>query len=650
MYVSKSSINSDTQEQSTVHPKVSTSNSENMTTTNALDEKSVVPVSNSGLQIPPNDQPEAIDSVEPPATACTPLVAETVSAALTEKEEIQEEDIPAPEELPQQFMVQSSNVHNSEKVNSIQVTEELPLKSITLSEQVDSKPEWRIGPSTLEIKEKVSANKGETLNMSADSSAEHQKAESDVNLDTNSNWPRSEAQKASLREQQKELSNLPSIEAKRNALEQKLKGEVEKEKKKRVPPPVPKRTMSVSNFFQPTEAPEETLNTNGTNTFIVKASVKNTPPPTPKKLTIPSNFQQNDDKDSNESKMLVPLSEIPKRLIISDTLDNQPPPPPLSTHPGLAKEMTQQILSNNQKSKKRGSFKRTVNDPDIKYEPNSMHTAEKQYQQEHEVSTNPSSHKKVIGIPTPAVSSSLSSVNGGVTELESKFKSITKQDWQEDEAQISPKKQLERKKTTKKANANTGVSTFKPQGFDTPPEISETHFTITTPIDSDIYLNAASLKESSSSAELSPPVTPNSITDSPRASAFHAFSSPNNTAISMSPGTQVPNVPQAMPEGTNTTIGQLPKSPSTSSLPSGFVKTESQKPFSRQHQSLADIVPGAQIGKVSKSPPQGMSLAEEDENLDPLPIPGVRVPNAPINTKRIERGSKKRASFLKKKK
>ena len=571
-------------------------------------------------------------------------------------------------------------------------------------------------------------------------------------------------------EQQNELKNLPSIEDKKKALKERLRGEVEKEEtKKRVPPPVPKRTSTVTDLFKAhlVETKEEEPNPESS---VVKSSMKVSPLPAPKKLSIPLNFQQNSEEDSDkiQQKATSP-TEAPKRLVIPQSLQLQPPPPPLSTHPGLAKkeeDRQQQLLqveterSQPQKSKKRQSFFRkkgkdsdkeksgVKRKPSFKAdEPITLDDAEKQKQQrqeQEEAPVNPSPPhrtKKVIGVPTLGITPVQLDASGGGGELESIFKTITKHEWHPEDSEMKedicsstfgqssvkvvkppkvnkPEKyeeqqKLEKEDTPKQKPGHmkdnigdiSGVSTFNPKVFSTPPEIQETNFTFTTPISTDIFLNTSFLKESGNSqgtSTSSSPRTPSSSrhdtnNSSPSSIGVTNTSSQSpsvNTSISLPSTPKTPNsrssqsttshntpdyehtaipstsIPQKLRSQENDSPPKtLSNSRTSGSLPLGFVvtstgnPTQSVNPFGRQHRSLVDVVPG--IPSVSRTLPRGTSLDQIHEDVDSPPV-GIHLSRShtisskqrevkksstgagPMNSKRL--GNKKRGSVFKKNK
>ncbi len=555
-------------------------------------------------------------------------------------------------------------------------------------------------------------------------------------------------------EQQTELKNLPSIEDKKTALRERLGGEVEK--KKRVPPPVPKRTSTVTDLFKAhsVETKEEEPNPESS---VVKSSVKVSPLPARKKLSIPLNFQQNSEEDSDkiQQKATSP-TEAPKRLVIPQSLQFLPPPPPLSTHPGLAKkeeDRQQQLLqveietSQPQKTKKRLSFfRKKGKDSDNEKsgvkrkssfkanEPITLEDAEKQKQQrqeQEEASVNPSPPhrtKKVIGVPTLGLSPIQLDASGGVGELESVFKTITKHKWRPEDSEmkedicistfgqtsvkvVSPpennkpeKNEEPQKEDTPKQNPGhqkdnigdiiSGVSTFNPKVFSNPPEIQETHFTFTTPISTDIFLNTSFLKENGNSqgtSTSSSPRTPSSlphntstsnigvtytssiVAQGPSVTAL--ISTPNSTATTSQNPPEYEHMhttpnrtslsPASIPSTSQEKERILSNSQTGGSLPFGFVvtstgnPTQSVNPFGRKHRSLVDVVPG--IPSVSRTLPRGVSLDQIYEDVD-SPTAGVKISRShtisrkqedkksssgPMNSKRL--GNKKRGSVIKKK-
>lgn len=517
-------------------------------------------------------------------------------------------------------------------------------------------------------------------------------------------------------EQNNELKQLPSIGDKKKVLEAKLKGEVENtEKKRKVPPPVPKR-VSTANLFQ-TQQIKTKQDESNPDSDVVQSDTKKLPLPTPKKISIPLNFQQNSEEDSGQ-KVMSP-TETPKRLIIPEFLQVQPPPPPLTTHPGLAKkeeERQQELLQAeaeklqppkikkgssffNKKGKDSNKVKATVKrTPSIKADNEIiLQEVEQKIQQEKaSINVNPPSRppKKVLGVPTLASQLDISTGNG---ELESIFKTITKHEWHpeddetkkevvkstfgehsklvkessEPEKNFKPVKIEATVKTEAKPNQQkteilkpktcahvkkesvgdiTGVNTFYPDGFSTPPEMKETNFTFTTPISTEIYLNTDFLKESTYNSQNSPPRTPNSIMNSSSSSSIGVFdfSAQSPTALSSTPSTpktpsttsqntfekyqtttspKTKNAPPSPISGINEPSSNstaLSQNKSAGSLPSGFVVTSASNPFSHQTRSLVDIVPG--ISKNSITLPRGKSMdIVEEEGVDSSTV-GKRAP------------------------
>ena len=213
---------------------------------------------------------------------------------------------------------------------------------------------------------------------------------------------------------------------------------------------------------------------------VIKASVTTTPPPTPKKLLIPQMFDKNKEDQnplspgsSAPKKLLIPQNfqgssaeekpkekvsspiESPKRVVIPESLQDKPLPPPLTTHPEMIKkeeERQHQLLQAEmdkqqaQKSKKRHSFFRRKNkdsDKDkssekrksnLKEEPITLEEAVLQKQKEQkEQAPNPSPPrpKKVIGVPTLGMSPEHLEASGGSNELKQRLQNIRKQEGKE---------------------------------------------------------------------------------------------------------------------------------------------------------------------------------------------------------------------------
>ena len=453
-----------------------------------------------------------------------------------------------------------------------------------------------------------------------------------------------------------ELGHLPSIRQKKQALEQKLRGEDTEEQKrpakKAPPPPVPKRMIFPNNstpdskeLDKKTDDPHtEATDTKPLNKALssvtepVKSTIKNTPPRTPKRLSIPGSFQRVPDDDEAKSPQKISPSSVPKRIVIPESLQLKPPPPPMSTHPGLArKEEERQHLQvvkekpQPQKSKKRLSFLRkkgkdkekdkerrkssTKDEPILLEDAERLKQKQQQQQESLDPATTPVSEnprpRRLSGVPTPAMSPISLDKSGGGAELESMFKVITKQEWQPDDEKnedgdaitvstfgkpsirVSPsrtEKAQDKTETVKhKKNLDSpddiGVSTFKPRGITASP--AQHH---KTP-------NASPSPTSKSSL----PTSPTLVQQSPNISTHISQQVPTTTTTS--PSTYVSNKP-LVTQATH----QDNTPPSTSSSP---VKNEVQS-------STTSVVSQKIIPQPTNTTPKAMQKSYHTTS-----VPGV---------------------------
>lgn len=490
-------------------------------------------------------------------------------------------------------------------------------------------------------------------------------------------------------EQLEELGQLPSIRQKKQALEQKLKGEDTEEQKRPVkkapPPPVPKRMIFPNNsttdskeLKEETDDPEtEAADTKPSNKALtsitepIKSSIKNTPPRTPKRLSIPDSFQHAAEDDETKSPQKISPSSIPKRITIPESLQLRPPPPPMSTHPGLAKKeeerqnlQVEQEKPQPQKSKKRLSFLRkkgkdkekdkdkhkssTKDEPVLLEDVEKLKQMQQQQQQESldpvttPVSENPRP-RRLSGVPTPAMSPISLDKSGGGAELESMFKVITKQEWQPENeksqdadaitvstfgkpsikvSSASPEKvpdkteQKEPKKTVDSPD-DIGVSTFKPKGVFT-----------ASPAQHQKTPNASPLPTSKSSL----PASPTNVLHSPNISGHSIVTQQVPTTTTASPSTDVNNKPlvtqTADQSNTQPSIFTFPVSNEVASPTTSVVKqTTSPQPTNTTPKSIqkryhSASVTGVVIVPSGGTPVTSSQLGPKTQSLVDV-VPGL---------------------------
>ena len=338
----------------------------------------------------------------------------------------------------------SSRSQTSE-VDSSYILPSNNIESVFIKPANDDSTDWKETTTAINPAEKKSPgdqNGTEFCETSFDSDLDETATKSEESTDTKNDQtqPKSPNTPEVVKstnpcEKADELKQFPSISDKMMELEKRSRRESGTTKQGRpkspLPPVVPKRVSSISNMK--TSKPPET----GPDT--VKASTK-TAAPSPKRLSIPEKFLEKLAEEQNSLAPPKPSGAQTKRIEIPSSLELIPPPPPLSTHPGLTSKMKEEedkekLQPQMGKKRRGGIFKLKKRNSKREKDKRTSLTEELTLLGSEESNKNSSptrdqsasAPRRLSGVPTPALSPG--TIGGDGAELESKFKSITKQEW-----------------------------------------------------------------------------------------------------------------------------------------------------------------------------------------------------------------------------